>query len=167
MMVGEPIDTTGINFLTDRMHNYHIQDTKLEIVQSGSRINEKEILSLVNNMYDKKISNQNQSEKRIHELEMILSSYKMEDGKALSLYPELNALCPEVNTITWLRGKTAFKNEGEVADSSSHMILVTTDSALPSETIKTLTNWLKQRTGIPYLGVLFQQIKEEETINPN
>ena len=167
MMVGEPIDTTGINFLTDRMHNYHIQDTKLEIVQSGSRINEKEILSLVNNMYDKKISNQNQSEKRIHELEMILSSYKMEDGKALSLYPELNALCPEVNTITWLRGKTAFKNEGEVADSSSHMILVTTDSALPSETITTLTNWLKQRTGIPYLGVLFQQIKEEETINPN
>lgn len=162
MMVGEPIDTAGINFLTYRMPNYNLQDTKLEIVQSGSQLNEKDILSLVNSTYDKKITSQNQSEKRIHELEMILSSYKMEDGKALTLYPELNTLCPDIKTVTWLRGKTAFMHQGEVSDSTSHMILVTTQKELPSETVTTLTNWLKQRTSIPNLGVLFHQVIPEE-----
>ena len=86
----------------------------------------------------------------------------MEAGKALTLYPELNTLCPDVKTVTWLRGKTAFMHQGEVSDSTSHMILVTTQKELPSETVTTLTNWLKQRTSIPNLGVLFHQVIPEE-----
>lgn len=161
VMVGEPLDTTEINVLKNKLPKYHLLDTKLEIVQSGSHLDEKEIQSLVNSIYDKKAINQNASEKRIHELEMILSSYKVEDSKAASLYPELSVLCPEVATVTWLRGKTVFRKEDGIADSTSHMILVTTENPLPAETTETLSNWLKQRTGTPDLGVLFQHTGKE------
>ena len=94
VMIGQPVDTILIRQAADRLPQYHLNETRLDVVQSGTQMDENEIRDIVNGIYDRRINGQTEAEKRINELELAVARMQQHDKLSATVFPELKTLFP-------------------------------------------------------------------------
>lgn len=154
VMIGQPVDTVLISRAAARLPQYHLNDTRLDVVQSGTQMDENEIRDLVNGIYDRKFTGQTEAEKRIGELELIVNRMQQHDKMSAVVFPELKTLFPQVEGLSILQGRTAYSSGDSLhADSATHIAVIHVPKLTADDETR-LTRWLRQRTGIPQLLLL-------------
>lgn len=154
VLIGQPVDTVLIGQALAHLPQYHLADAHVEVVQSGTQMDEKSLRELVAGMYDRRVAKQSEAEKRIKELEMMVVQMGQYDHLALSVYPELKTLFPEVEALSLMKGGTAYADsDSTMADSSVCTALLVAPNMVPAEKAR-LSQWLRLRTGMDGLGVI-------------
>lgn len=154
VMIGQPVDTILIRQAADRLPQYHLNETRLDVVQSGTQMDENEICDIVNGIYDRRINRQTEAEKRINELELAVARMQQHDKLSATVFPELKTLFPQVGSLSILQGRTAYSSGDSITtDSASHIAVIHT-TPLNADDETRMTQWLRQRTGISRLQIL-------------
>ena len=154
VMLGEIIDSTQIKTLEEHMKLYHLEDSKLQIVQGPEQLSANEIRSLID---DKKENNTAQTEKaeaKVMELELLLKQTHANDQLTSDVYPELSTLFPQVTDFALLKGKTCFSNDSTSADSTLSVAFVKMTGKPSNEDMARMQEWLKKRTHQQHLQLL-------------
>lgn len=156
VLLGEVIDSMQIKELESKMESYHLEDSKLDIVQGREQLSATEIISLIDNKQDNNALQRKQDEEKILELEHILNQMQANDQLASEVFPELATLFPEVRDFALLKGKNCYQIDNTVADSTLTIALVSIQNRPSNQEIKKMEEWLKRRTRQQNLQLLIK-----------
>lgn len=160
VLLGESVDSTHIANIESRLSHYGLDNTRLDIVQSVSGLNEESVRGIIFTEKAKTLATQRQlaeDERKIKELRDSIDTYLATTKFSLTLLPELTSLFPEVTSVSTSRGTCTYQNDSIVLDSAVYLINISTKSKLDAEDGRRMTDWLKTRLSRTDIRVLFEQ----------
>lgn len=164
VLIGDDVDSATIAEKKELMETYKLNGVTMNVVQANVNTLSKELQRL--NVSNTDVSRQTESmlakqSQQLREIEIQLKSYTETETLAPSVLTELQILFPQVENIIIAKGQYAS------ADTSHQQTIVvvkvapmqnkhTVSPHISNVSTERLTQWLKQRIGIPTLRIVYE-----------
>ena len=148
VLLGEEADSAAINMMKERMADYGLEETTLEIVQGTSNMKAEDLSGRLHLEEKQTLALQNQVmeyEKTIREQRAELDAYAGAESHAKVLLPELRTLYPTIESVSTGRGVVCFKTDSVLADSTALIVSIRSKKRLPAAEQSKVEAWLRQR----------------------
>ena len=148
VLLGEEADSAAINMMKERMADYGLEETTLEIVQGTSNMKAEDLSGRLHLEEKQTLALQNQVveyEKTIREQRAELDAYAGAESHAKVLLPELRTLYPTIESVSTGRGMVCFKTDSVLADSTALIVSIRSKKRLPAAEQSKVEAWLRQR----------------------
>ena len=148
VLLGEEADSAAINMMKERMADYGLEETTLEIVQGTSNMKAEDLSGRLHLEEKQTLALQNQVveyEKTIREQRAELDAYAGAESHAKVLLPELRTLYPTIESVSTGRGVVCFKTDSVLADSTALIVSIRSKKRLPAAEQSKVEAWLRKR----------------------
>lgn len=148
VLLGEEADSAAINMMEERMADYGLEETTLEIVQGTSNMKAEDLSGRLHLEEKQTLALQNQVmeyEKTIRQQRAELDAYAGAESHAKVLLPELRTLYPTIESVSTGRGVVCFKTDSVLADSTALIVSIRSKKRLPAAEQSKVEAWLRQR----------------------
>ena len=148
VLLGEEADSAAINMMKERMADYGLEETTLEIVQGTSNMKAEDLSGRLHLEEKQTLALQNQVmeyEKTIREQRAELDAYAGAESHAKVLLPELRTLYPTIESVSTGRGVVCFKTDSVLADSTALIVSISSIKRLPAAEQSKVEAWLRKR----------------------
>ena len=148
VLLGEEADSAAINMMKERMADYGLEETTLEIVQGTSNMKAEDLSGRLHLEEKQTLALQNQVmeyEKTIREQRAELDAYAGAESHAKVLLPELRTLYPTIESVSTGRGMVCFKTDSVLADSTALIVSIRSKKRLPAAEQSKVEAWLIKR----------------------
>ena len=148
VLLGEEADSAAINMMKERMADYGLEETTLEIVQGTSNMKAEDLSGRLHLEEKQTLALQNQVmeyEKTIRQQRAELDAYAGAESHAKVLLPELRTLYPTIESVSTGRGMVCFKTDSVLADSTALIVSIRSKKRLPAAEQSKVEAWLRQR----------------------
>ena len=148
VLLGEEADSAAINMMKERMADYGLEETTLEIVQGTSNMKAEDLSGRLHLEEKQTLALQNQVmeyEKTIREQRAELDAYAGAESHAKVLLPELRTLYPTIESVSTGRGVVCFKTDSVLADSTALIVSIRSMKRLPAAEQSKVEAWLRKR----------------------
>lgn len=148
VLLGEEADSAAINMMKERMADYGLEETTLEIVQGTSNMKAEDLSGRLHLEEKQTLALQNQVveyEKTIREQRAELDAYAGAESHAKVLLPELRTLYPTIESVSTGRGVVCFKTDSVLADSTALIVSIRSKKRLPVAEQSKVEAWLRKR----------------------
>ena len=148
VLLGEEADSAAINMMKERMADYGLEETTLEIVQGTSNMKAEDLSGRLHLEEKQTLALQNQVmeyEKTIREQRAELDAYAGAESHAKVLLPELRTLYPTIESVSTGRGVVCFKTDSVLADSTAVIVSIRSMKRLPAAEQSKVEAWLRKR----------------------
>ncbi len=148
VLLGEEADSAAINMMEERMADYGLEETTLEIVQGTSNMKAEDLSGRLHLEEKQTLALQNQVmeyEKTIRQQRAELDAYAGAESHAKVLLPELRTLYPTIESVSTGRGMVCFKTDSVLADSTALIVSIRSKKRLPAAEQSKVEAWLRQR----------------------
>ena len=148
VLLGEEADSAAINMMKERMADYGLEETTLEIVQGTSNMKAEDLSGRLHLEEKQTLALQNQVmeyEKTIRQQRAELDAYAGAESHAKVLLPELRTLYPTIESVSTGRGVVCFKTDSVLADSTALIVSIRSKKRLPAAEQSKVEAWLRQR----------------------
>ena len=148
VLLGEEADSAAINMMKERMADYGLEETTLEIVQGTSNMKAEDISGRLHLEEKQTLALQKQVmeyEKTIREQRAELDAYAGAESHAKVLLPELRTLYPTIESVSTGRGVVCFKTDSVLADSTALIVSISSIKRLPAAEQSKVEAWLRKR----------------------
>lgn len=148
VLLGEEADSAAINMMKERMADYGLEETTLEIVQGTSNMKAEDLSGRLHLEEKQTLALQNQVveyEKTIREQRAELDAYAGAESHAKVLLPELRTLYPTIESVSTGRGVVCFKTDSVLADSTTLIVSIRSKKRLPAAEQSKVEAWLRKR----------------------
>ena len=148
VLLGEEADSAAINMMEERMADYGLEGTTLEIVQGTSNMKAEDLSGRLHLEEKQTLALQNQVmeyEKTIREQRAELDAYAGAESHAKVLLPELRTLYPTIESVSTGRGVVCFKTDSVLADSTALIVSIRSMKRLPAAEQSKVEAWLRKR----------------------
>ena len=148
VLLGEEADSAAINMMEERMADYGLEETTLEIVQGTSNMKAEDLSGRLHLEEKQTLALQNQVveyEKTIREQRAELDAYAGAESHAKVLLPELRTLYPTIESVSTGRGVVCFKTDSVLADSTALIVSIRSKKRLPAAEQSKVEAWLRKR----------------------
>ena len=148
VLLGEEADSAAINMMEERMADYGLEETTLEIVQGTSNMKAEDLSGRLHLEEKQTLALQNQVmeyEKTIRQQRAELDAYAGAESHAKVLLPELRTLYPTIESVSTGRGMVCFKTDSVLADSTALIVSICSKKRLPAAEQSKVEAWLRQR----------------------
>lgn len=148
VLLGEEADSAAINMMKERMADYGLEETTLEIVQGTSNMKAEDLSGRLHLEEKQTLALQNQVmeyEKTIREQRAELDAYAGAESHAKVLLPELRTLYPTIESVSTGRGVVCFKTDSVLADSTALIVSIRSKKRLPAAEQSKVEAWLIKR----------------------
>ena len=148
VLLGEEADSAAINMMKERMADYGLEETTLDIVQGTSNMKAEDLSGRLHLEEKQTLALQNQVmeyEKTIREQRAELDAYAGAESHAKVLLPELRTLYPTIESVSTGRGVVCFKTDSVLADSTALIVSIRSKKRLPAAEQSKVEAWLRKR----------------------
>ena len=148
VLLGEEADSAAINMMEERMADYGLEETTLEIVQGTSNMKAEDLSGRLHLEEKQTLALQNQVmeyEKTIRQQRAELDAYAGAESHAKVLLPELRTLYPTIESVSTGRGMVCFKTDSVLADSTALIVSIRSKKRLPAAEQSKVEGWLRKR----------------------
>ena len=148
VLLGEEADSAAINMMKERMADYGLEETTLEIVQGTSNMKAEDLSGRLHLEEKQTLALQNQVmeyEKTIRQQRAELDAYAGAESHAKVLLPELRTLYPTIESVSTGRGMVCFKTDSVLADSTALIVSIRSKKRLPAAEQSKVEAWLRKR----------------------
>lgn len=148
VLLGEEADSAAINMMKERMADYGLEETTLEIVQGTSNMKAEDLSGRLHLEEKQTLALQNQVveyEKTIRQQRAELDAYAGAESHAKVLLPELRTLYPTIESVSTGRGVVCFKTDSVLADSTALIVSIRSKKRLPAAEQSKVEAWLRKR----------------------
>lgn len=148
VLLGEEADSAAINMMKERMADYGLEETTLEIVQGTSNMKAEDLSGRLHLEEKQTLALQNQVveyEKTIRQQRAELDAYAGAESHAKVLLPELRTLYPTIESVSTGRGVVCFKTDSVLADSTALIVSIRSMKRLPAAEQSKVEAWLRKR----------------------
>lgn len=148
VLLGEEADSAAINMMKERMADYGLEETTLEIVQGTSNMKAEDLSGRLHLEEKQTLALQNQVveyEKTIRQQRAELDAYAGAESHAKVLLPELRTLYPTIESVSTGRGMVCFKTDSVLADSTALIVSIRSKKRLPAAEQSKVEAWLIKR----------------------
>ena len=148
VLLGEEADSAAINMMKERMADYGLEETTLEIVQGTSNMKAEDLSGRLHLEEKQTLALQNQVmeyEKTIRQQRAELDAYAGAESHAKVLLPELRTLYPTIESVSTGRGVVCFKTDSVLADSTALIVSISSIKRLPAAEQSKVEAWLRKR----------------------
>ncbi len=148
VLLGEEADSAAINMMKERMADYGLEETTLEIVQGTSNMKAEDLSGRLHLEEKQTLALQNQVmeyEKTIRQQRAELDAYAGAESHAKVLLPELRTLYPTIESVSTGRGVVCFKTDSVLADSTALIVSIRSKRRLPAAEQSKVEAWLRKR----------------------
>lgn len=148
VLLGEEADSAAINMMEERMADYGLEETTLEIVQGTSNMKAEDLSGRLHLEEKQTLALQNQVmeyEKTIRQQRAELDAYAGAESHAKVLLPELRTLYPTIESVSTGRGMVCFKTDSVLADSTALIVSIRSKKRLPAAEQSKVEAWLIKR----------------------
>lgn len=148
VLLGEEADSAAINMMEERMADYGLEETTLEIVQGTSNMKAEDLSGRLHLEEKQTLALQNQVmeyEKTIRQQRAELDAYAGAESHAKVLLPELRTLYPTIESVSTGRGVVCFKTDSVLADSTALIVSIRSMKRLPAAEQSKVEAWLRKR----------------------
>ena len=148
VLLAEEADSAAINMMKERMADYGLEETTLEIVQGTSNMKAEDLSGRLHLEEKQTLALQNQVmeyEKTIRQQRAELDADAGAESHAKVLLPELRTLYPTIESVSTGRGVVCFKTDSVLADSTALIVSIRSKKRLPAAEQSKVEAWLRKR----------------------
>lgn len=166
VLIGDDVDSATIARKRELMASYKLNGVTMNVVQANASTLSKELQRLAVTKTDASRQTETllaKQSQQLYEVEKQLKSYVETENLVPAILPELQILFPQIQSITIAKGQyassdTTYQQTIALIKTVSKQNKSINSTPLNNDHLTTeyLTQWLKQRTGIPNLHIVYE-----------
>ncbi len=154
VLLGQALDSIQIQQLEAAMPQYSLEHTRLIVVQGQEQLSANDIRSLI--QHESNLAQQLEADHRIGDLQQQLELSNRHHQLAVELFPEVQALYPDVHDFSLLRGANCYRHDTLCGDSTLTLAIVRMQKRPTPDAVQKMEAWLRQRTRMAGLRLMVE-----------